>query len=88
VPGARVRRAFRNRQRRRGPDRIEQFTAGEEDDAGAAQGEQQAAAAGELLHVMLAALDRADGDRVNHQERLEPGLDGEQSGDTLEHAHG
>jgi hypothetical protein len=88
VPGARSRRPVRDRHGRRGPDRIEQLAAGEENDAGAAQGEQQAAGARELLHVMVAALDRADGDRVNHQERLEPGLDGEQAGDALQHAHG
>ena len=29
------------------------------------------------------ALDRADRDRIGHEKRLETGLDGEQSGDTL-----
>jgi len=32
---------------------------------------------------MAAALDRADGDRIGHQKRLEAGLDGEQSGEAL-----
>jgi hypothetical protein len=35
-----------------------------------------------------AALGRADGDRIDHKESLEPRLDGEQSGDAVTHAHG
>ena len=34
---------------------------------------------------MAAALDRADGDRISDEIGLEPGLDGEQSGEALEH---
>jgi len=37
---------------------------------------------------MLAALDRAYGDRVNDEECLETRLDDEQAAHTLEHAHG
>jgi hypothetical protein len=37
---------------------------------------------------MDAALNGANGDRVGDQEGFEPGLDGEKSADTLEHAHG
>jgi hypothetical protein len=37
---------------------------------------------------MLAALHRADGDRVGHQERFEPGFDHEESGEALEHDYG
>jgi hypothetical protein len=41
-----------------------------------------------LLHVVEATLDRADGDGVDDEERLEPGLDREEAGETLEHEHG
>jgi hypothetical protein len=34
---------------------------------------------------MLAAFDRADRDGVNHEERLETGLDREQAADFAEH---
>jgi hypothetical protein len=37
---------------------------------------------------MLPALHRADGDRIDDEERLEAGLDGEEAGDTLEHGYG
>jgi hypothetical protein len=37
---------------------------------------------------MLAAFDGADGDRVRYQERLEPGLDGEQAGEAIKHHYG
>jgi hypothetical protein len=37
---------------------------------------------------MQAALHGADGDGVGDQERFEPGLDGEEAADTLEHGHG
>jgi hypothetical protein len=36
---------------------------------------------------MQAALDCADGNRIGHQERLGPGLDREQSGESKTHAH-
>jgi len=32
---------------------------------------------------MLAAFDRADGDRISDQKRLEPGFDDEQAGEAL-----
>jgi hypothetical protein len=41
-----------------------------------------------LLHVVLAALNRTDGNRINDEERFPAGLDDEQSAQTLEHAHG
>jgi hypothetical protein len=37
---------------------------------------------------MLAAFHGADGDRVSHCKGLEPGLDREQAGETLQHKHG
>jgi hypothetical protein len=37
---------------------------------------------------MLAALDRADCDCVSDEIRLEPRLDGEQSGEALQHGYG
>jgi hypothetical protein len=37
---------------------------------------------------MEAALDRADGDCIGHQQRLGPGLDGEQAGEAKAHGHG
>jgi hypothetical protein len=36
---------------------------------------------------MHAALDRADGDRIGHEESLKPGLDREQSGKLTQHRH-
>jgi len=79
-----TRRNPRRHPRRFGrPDRIEQLGAGEEHHAGAHYRQQQARIAGIDFHVVAPALDRADGDRISHQERLEAGLDGEQAGDTL-----
>jgi hypothetical protein len=37
---------------------------------------------------MAAALNRAHGDRINDEERLEPGLDDEQAGEAFEHDYG
>ena len=64
-------------------DGIEQFGAGDEHHAGAHHRQQNPRIAGIGFHIMATALDRADGDRIDHQERLEAGLDGEQPGDTL-----
>jgi hypothetical protein len=68
--------------------RIQQLAAGQEHDAAAAQGQQIAAGSGELLHVMQAPLDGADGNRVDDEERLYPCLDREEASETLEHQHG
>ncbi len=66
-----------------GPHRVEQFGAGDEHHAGAHHRQQDARIARIDFHVMAAAFDRADGDRVDYQKRLEAGLDGEQAGETL-----
>ena len=66
-----------------GPNRIEQFGTGNEHHAGAHYREQYARIAGIGFHIMAPTLDRADRNRINHQERLEAGLDDEQSGETL-----
>ena len=73
----------RNQRRFVRPHRIQQFGAGDEHHASAHHRQQDPRIAGIDFHIMTAALDRADGDRISHQERLEAGLDGEQSGETL-----
>ena len=79
----------RPRWRRLGrPHRIEQFRARDKHHAGAYDRQQKPGVSRIDIHIMAAALDRADRDRVNHRERLEPGLDGEQSGETLHNDHG
>ena len=60
-----------------GPNRIEQFGTGNEHHARAHDREQYAGIAGIGFHIVTSAFDRAHGDRVNHQERLEAGLDRE-----------
>ncbi len=76
------------RRHRLRPHGIEQFAAGQEDHAGAAQGQHNPHRAGILREIMLAALDRADGDRIGDEERLEAGFDGEESGEAFEHDYG
>jgi hypothetical protein len=72
----------------RRPHRVEQLAAGQEDYAGAAQGHEQAQVPRILLQIMLAPLHGADGDRVSHEECLETGFDGEESGEAFEHDYG
>jgi hypothetical protein len=66
-------------------DAVDQLRTGDEGDAQAGQREQDTAIAWIVLHVMKAALHRAHRDGIGHQERLEPRLDGEESGDTIQH---
>jgi hypothetical protein len=66
---------------------IQQFWSGDEHDAGAGSRKQPSAKARILLEVMLAALDRAESDRVSDHPRLEAGLDPEESSDLLQHRH-
>ena len=73
----------RNQRRFGRPHRIQQFGAGDEHHASAHHRQQYSRIAGIGFHIMAAALDRADGDRIGHQKRLETSLDGEQSGETL-----
>ena len=64
-----------HRQGRDRPHAVEQFGAGNERDAEAGEGQQDAAIAGIVLHVMNAALDRSDRDRVGDEKRLQTRLD-------------
>ena len=68
-------------------DRIQQFRAGQEDDACAGQRQQDAAGARIGFHVMTPAFDRPDGNGVGDQPRFGAGLDGEQAGDALQHGN-
>jgi hypothetical protein len=81
-------RRNRHRLRFRRPHRIEQFGARDEHDAGARHGQQDARIARIDFEVMAAAFDRAHGNRINDEERLEPGLDDEQAGEAFEHDYG
>jgi hypothetical protein len=64
---------------------IEKLTAGQEHDAGAGEREHPSAPTRVGREIMLAALHRADRDRIDHQERLEAGFDREQAADFAEH---
>jgi len=70
------------------PDRIDQLRAGNERHAQAGEGEQDAPISGILVHVMKAAFDCSNRDRISDEQRLGPGLDRKQAGDTVAHSHG
>jgi hypothetical protein len=70
------------------PHGVEKLGASNEHHACAEQGKHPAEGAGVDLHIMLAAFDSADSDCINDEIRLEPRLDGEQSGETLQHDYG
>jgi len=87
VPLSRRRIGPNLRRRGRGLHRIEQFGAGDEHDARARKSEQPTAKSRILCEVMLAAFDRADGDRIGHQPRFRAGLDDEKATEFLQHVH-
>jgi hypothetical protein len=66
-------------------DRVEQLGTGDEHHASASEEQQPAAHSRISVEVGNAAFDRAQGDRVNHQERLEPRFNREQSGQLRAH---
>jgi hypothetical protein len=68
-------------------DRIEQLRAGQEHHAGARDGKHPAAPSGIGIEIMVAALDRSDGDGIGHQPRFGARLDLEKPTDLLEHRH-
>jgi hypothetical protein len=68
-------------------DRIEQLGPGDEHHASASQEQQPAADPRINMEVGNAAFDRAQGNRVNYQERLEPSFYREQSGQLRAHAN-
>jgi hypothetical protein len=73
-----VRRSIRTGNNRRARlDRIEQLRSGDEHDAGAGSSQDPAARAGILRHIMLAAFDGAERDRIDDKPRLEARLDPE-----------
>ena len=74
-----------NDRRGRGSYRIEQFPAGKEHHAGAREGQHHSAPAGILMEIDLAAIDRAERDRVDNQPRLKARLDDEQPADLAPH---
>jgi len=67
--------------------RVEQLSAGDEDDPGAGKGEQPAAEPRIDFHIVTAPLDRAERNGVDHQPRFEARLDGEKPADLAEHRH-
>jgi hypothetical protein len=69
------------------PDAVEQLSPRDERHAQARQPEQNAAITGIGLHVVDAALDRADGNGISHKICLKTRLDYEQSADLSEHCH-
>lgn len=71
--------------RDRGTDRIEQFGSGDEHHAGAGSGQDPAARSGIFAKIILAALDRPQGDGIDHQPRLEARLDPEKATYLPEH---
>jgi hypothetical protein len=72
---------------RTGLYRIQQLRSGEEDHAGAGCGEHPPAGAWILSEIILAALDRAKSDRIDHDPRLEARFDLEEPADFLQHRH-
>jgi hypothetical protein len=74
-------------QRRLALHRIEQLRAGDEDDTGAGRRKQPAAEARVLDQIMLAPLDRTDGDGIDHQPRFEARLDHKKPTDLAQHRH-
>jgi hypothetical protein len=68
-------------------DGIEKLGPGQENDPGAGRRQQPAAIAWILSEILLAALDRAEGDDIGHHPRFEAGLDLEKPSDFSEHRH-
>jgi hypothetical protein len=64
---------------------IEQLGAGEEHHAGAGDRQSPATPTGVGFEIMAPALDRSQGDCVNHQPRFPAGLDHEQPADFAKH---
>lgn len=64
---------------------VDQLRPSNERHAQAGKCKQHSAVARIGLHIMEAALDRADRDGIGHQIRLEPRLDGEKSGEAFQH---
>jgi hypothetical protein len=64
---------------------VDQLRSRDERNAKAGQRQQDASIAWIILHVVGTALDRADGDGIGHEIRLEPRLDDEKSGEALQH---
>jgi len=71
-----------------GPDAVEQLGPGDEWHAEAGGSQQNASIAGIILHVVNAALDRSDGDRVGDKIGLKARLDHKQSADLAKLRHG
>ena len=71
-----------------GPDAVEQLGPGDEWYAEAGGSQQDASIAGIILHVVDAALDRSDGDRVGDKIGLKARLDDKQSADLAKLRHG
>ena len=71
-----------------GPDAVEQLGASDERYPEAGREQQHAAAPRIALHVMDAALDRTDGNRIGDQIGFKAGLDDEQSAKFLQADHG
>jgi hypothetical protein len=87
-PASRANRLCRHRHHFHWPHRIEQFGARDEHHAGAQQRHHHTQIAGIDFDEMAPALDRADGDCIDDEECLEPGLDDEQSGEAFQHGYG
>lgn len=69
---------------RGGTDAVEQLRAGDERHPKAGHGQQDSAVARIVLHIMDAALDRADGDCISDEERFQARLDGEEPAELFE----
>jgi hypothetical protein len=69
-------------------DRVDQLGPGNERHAKAGERQHHPGIARILIHIMQAALDRADGDGVRDEQRLVAGLDREQAGEAKAHGHG
>ena len=70
-----------------GPDAVQQLGPGDEWHAEAGGSQQNASVAGIILHVVDAAFDRADGDRVGDKIGLKARLDDKQSADLAKFHH-
>jgi hypothetical protein len=71
----------------RRPDRIQDLRTRQEHDSRARGSQHPAGIAGIKLEIVPAPFDRAEGDRIDHDPRLEARLDHEQSADFLQHCH-
>jgi hypothetical protein len=66
-------------------DRVEQFRAGEDHDAGAGKRQHPAAVSGVGVEIVVTAFDRPERDGVNDRPRLEACLDREQTAHFPQH---